>query len=266
MGRRVNIVEAADVMEVVDVVEQPKKTWWHRVLKKLGLKREEHHVRGMPCGRDMMWEGYDAGGIYCGRDSMQEEYQEKTGVQVKKCNKNHNALNEPPSSDSWQSESLCFGITGEESDNKAETIQVVQSSIPGGVGGDAVDAGTGSCFGIPGDELDDEAETMRAVQSSIPWGVGGDAIDTGTGLCFGIPGEMKLRLCLCFGIPGETKLRLCEQYSPPYLGVLEGMPLMLVQAHVLGYLAKTKLRLYEQYSLPYLGVLEGMPLMLETWY
>ncbi|KAG1845774.1 hypothetical protein C8R48DRAFT_678049 [Suillus tomentosus] len=146
----------------------------------------------------------------------------------------------------------CFGIPGEESDDEAETIQVVQSSIPGGVGGDAVDAGTGSCFGIPGDELDDEAETMRAVQFSIPGGVGGDAIDTGTGSCF--------------GIPGETKLRLCERYSPPYLVVLEGMPLMLVQARVLGYLAKTKLRLYERYSLPYLGVLEGMPLMWETWY
>jgi len=36
--------------------------------------------------------------------------------------------------------------------------------------------GTGSCFGIPGD---DDAETMRAVQSSIPGGVGGDAVDAG---------------------------------------------------------------------------------------
>lgn len=36
--------------------------------------------------------------------------------------------------------------------------------------------GTGSCFGIPGD---DEAETIRAVQSSIPEGVGGDAVDAG---------------------------------------------------------------------------------------
>jgi hypothetical protein len=64
----------------------------------------------------------------------------------------------------------------------------------------------------------------------------------------------------------KKKLRLCEQYSPPYLGVLEGMPLMLVQACVLGYLVKMKLRLYEQYSLTYLGVFEGMLLMLETWY
>ncbi|KAG1843863.1 hypothetical protein C8R48DRAFT_780518 [Suillus tomentosus] len=240
-GRRVNIVEAADVVEVVDVVERPKKTWWRRVLKKLGLKRKEHRARGMPRGRDMTREGYDAGGICCGRDSMQEEYQAGKAKANILC-----------FDGGGTGTGSCFGIPGEESDDEAETIQVVQSSIPGGVGGDAVDAGTGSCFGIPGDELDDEAETMRAVQSSIPGGVGGDAIDTGTGSCF--------------GIPGETKLRLCERYSPPYLGVLEGMPLMLVQAHVLGYLAKTKLRLYERYSLPYLGVLEGMPLMLETWY
>lgn len=36
--------------------------------------------------------------------------------------------------------------------------------------------GTGSCFGIPGD---DEVDTIRAVQSSIHGGVGGDAVDAG---------------------------------------------------------------------------------------
>jgi len=36
--------------------------------------------------------------------------------------------------------------------------------------------GTGSCFSIPGDE---DADTMRAVQSSIPGGVGGDAVEAG---------------------------------------------------------------------------------------
>jgi hypothetical protein len=34
----------------------------------------------------------------------------------------------------------------------------------------------GGNFGIPGE---DEAETMRVVQSSIPGGVGGDAVDAG---------------------------------------------------------------------------------------
>jgi hypothetical protein len=63
----------------------------------------------------------------------------------------------------------------------------LQSSIPGGVGGDAVDAGIDSCFGIPGE---DEAETMSG-KSSIPEGVGGNAVDAGTGSCFGIPGEDK---------------------------------------------------------------------------
>jgi hypothetical protein len=76
--RRVNVVEAADVVETVDVVERPMKTWLRGVLKKLGWKWEEHRARGMPCRRDMMQEGYDAGGnvaggICCGRDSMQEE-------------------------------------------------------------------------------------------------------------------------------------------------------------------------------------------------
>ncbi|KAG2061135.1 hypothetical protein BDR06DRAFT_966909 [Suillus hirtellus] len=119
------------------------------VLKKLGLKRKEHHVRGMPCGRDMMREGYGAGGICCGRDSMQEEYQAGKAKANILC-----------FDGSGTGTGSCFGIPGEESDDEAETIQMVQSSIPGGVGGDAVDAGTGSCFGIPGDELDDEAETM----------------------------------------------------------------------------------------------------------
>lgn len=68
-GRRVNIVEAADVVEVGDVVERPMKTWWCRVLKKLGWKRKEHHVRGMPCRRDMTREGYDVGGIACRRNN-----------------------------------------------------------------------------------------------------------------------------------------------------------------------------------------------------
>jgi len=36
--------------------------------------------------------------------------------------------------------------------------------------------GTGSCFGIPGDE---DVDIIRAVQSSIPGGVGGDAVDAG---------------------------------------------------------------------------------------
>jgi hypothetical protein len=36
--------------------------------------------------------------------------------------------------------------------------------------------GTGSCFGMPGDE---DADTMRAVQSSIAGGVGGDAVEAG---------------------------------------------------------------------------------------
>ena len=37
-----------------------------------------------------------------------------------------------------------------------------------------------------------------------------------------------------------------------------------VQARVLGYLVKMRLKQYEPYSPPYLGVLEEMPLMLET--
>ncbi|KAG1901140.1 uncharacterized protein F5891DRAFT_1223724 [Suillus fuscotomentosus] len=181
MGRRVNIVEAADVVEVVDVVERPKKTWWHRVLKKLGLKQKEHCARGMPRGRDMTQEGYVAGGIACRRNSKFRVSKIHVPIlqQKRQVFKSRNATKTTMHSMSRLHQTAgkakanilcfdgggtgtgsCFGIPGEESDDEAETIQVVQSSIPGGVGGDAVDAGTGSCFGIPGDELDNEAETM----------------------------------------------------------------------------------------------------------
>ncbi|KAG0706494.1 hypothetical protein DFH29DRAFT_1076935 [Suillus ampliporus] len=41
---------------------------------------------------------------------------------------------------------------------------------------DGGSTGTGLCFGRPGD---DDAETMRAVQSSMPGGIGGDAVEAG---------------------------------------------------------------------------------------
>jgi len=41
---------------------------------------------------------------------------------------------------------------------------------------DGNDAGTGSCFEIPGDE---DADIILAAQSSIPGGVGGDAVEAG---------------------------------------------------------------------------------------
>jgi len=41
---------------------------------------------------------------------------------------------------------------------------------------DGNDVGTGSCFEIPGDE---DADIILAAQSSIPGGVGGDAVEAG---------------------------------------------------------------------------------------
>ena len=41
---------------------------------------------------------------------------------------------------------------------------------------DGSDTGTGLCFEIPGDE---DADIMRAAQSSIPGGIGGDAVEAG---------------------------------------------------------------------------------------
>jgi hypothetical protein len=85
-------------------------------------------------------------------------------------------------------------------------LRLCERYIPGGVVGDAVDASTGSCFGIPGDELDDEAETMRVVQSSVPGGCWTKKCNENHSALNEAPSRKRTSCALMVVVPGQARV------------------------------------------------------------